>query len=181
MSDRKKIYRTAFVGVMAAMVCVVTYFRFPFLGSQVHFANAFCLLAGLLFGAKEGFLAAGIGSALYDLVGFYGPMDAVVTFFTKGVMAAVCARLSRLGRQTPDNSVRTALACVGGALTYVCLYMAKTFLDQKLVFGLALDAVFVVMGTKLPASLINAVFASVAAPLLHTAIRPMLKKARVVD
>ena len=180
-NNRQKIYRTAFVGVMAAMVCVVTYFRFPFLGSQVHFTNAFCLLAGLLFGAKEGFLAAGIGSALYDLMGFYGPMDAVVTFFTKGIMAAVCAKLARLGKKTPDHGLQTALACVGGALTYVCLYMAKTFIEQKFVFGLALDAVFVVMGSKLPASLINAVFASIAAPLLHAAVRPTLKKARFVE
>ena len=46
---------------------------------------------------------------------------------------------------------------------------------------LALDAVFVVMGSKLPASLINAVFASIAAPLLHTAVRPVLRKARVIE
>ena len=47
-NNRQKTYRIAFIGIMAAMVCVVTYFHFPFLGSQVHFANAFCLLAGLL-------------------------------------------------------------------------------------------------------------------------------------
>ena len=180
-NNRQKTYRIAFVGIMAAMVCVVTYFRFPFLGSQVHFANAFCLLAGLLFGAKDGFLAAGIGSALYDLMGFYGPMDAVVTFVTKGCMAAACARLARAGGKAPAPGLQTALACVGGALTYVALYMTKTFIEQKFVFGLALDAVFVVMGSKLPASLINAVFASIAAPLLHAAVRPTLKKGGFVE
>ena len=41
-------YQLAFVGVMAAMVYVVTLFRFPLLGSKVHFANAVCLLAGML-------------------------------------------------------------------------------------------------------------------------------------
>ena len=180
-NNRQKTYRIAFVGIMAAMVCVVTYFRFPFLGSQVHFANAFCLLAGLLFGAKDGFLAAGIGSALYDLMGFYGPMDAVVTFVTKGCMAAACAKLARTGGKAPAPGLQTTLACVGGALTYVALYMTKTFIEQKFVYGLALDAVFVVMGSKLPASLINAVFASIAAPLLHAAVRPTLKKGGFVE
>lgn len=180
-NNRQKTYRIAFIGIMAAMVCVVTYFRFPFLGSQVHFANAFCLLAGLLFGAKDGFLAAGIGSALYDLMGFYGPMDAVVTFVTKGCMAAACAKLARLGKKAPAPGPQTALACIGGALTYVALYMTKTFIEQKFVYGLALDAVFVVMGSKLPASLINAVFASIAAPLLHAAVRPTLKKGGFVE
>lgn len=178
---RQKTYRIAFIGIMAAMVCVVTYFRFPFLGSQVHFANAFCLLAGLLFGARDGFLAAGIGSAIYDLMGFYGPADAIVTFVTKGCMAAACAKLARIGKETsPAPGVQTTLAAIGGALTYVCLYMTKTFLEQKFVYGLALDAVFVVMGSKLPASLINAVFASIAAPLLHAAVRPVLKKGNFI-
>ena len=176
-NSRQKTYRIAFIGIMAAMVCVVTYFRFPFLGSQVHFANAFCLLAGLLFGGRDGFLAAGIGSALYDLVGFYGPADAVVTFINKGLMALACAKLSRLGGKTPGRSLQTVLACLGGALTYVALYMAKTFLERMLVYGLTFDATLVVMASKLPASLINACFATIAAPVLHAAVAPVLKKA----
>ena len=46
--DRHPAYHLALVGVMAALVYVVTMFRFPLLGSKVHFANAMCLLAGLL-------------------------------------------------------------------------------------------------------------------------------------
>ena len=29
-------YRIVFIAVMAAIVCVVTFFRFPLLGSKVH-------------------------------------------------------------------------------------------------------------------------------------------------
>ena len=62
--NTKKAFTTRFIvqtGVMAAVVCVVTFFRFPILGSKVHFANAMCLLAGLLFGPLSGGLAAGLG------------------------------------------------------------------------------------------------------------------------
>ena len=65
----KKITLTKLVlaGVMAAMVFAVTFFRFPLLGSKVHFANAFCLLAGMLLGPVIGGFSAGLGSAIYDL------------------------------------------------------------------------------------------------------------------
>ena len=49
MKEKKfSTYQIVFVAVMAAIVCVVTFFRFPFLGSKVHFANAMCLLSGML-------------------------------------------------------------------------------------------------------------------------------------
>ena len=43
-----QLTRIVFGAVMAALVFVVTLFRFPLLGSKVHFANAVCLLCGLL-------------------------------------------------------------------------------------------------------------------------------------
>ena len=58
MKEKKfSTYQIVFVAVMAAIVCVVTFFRFPFLGSKVHFANAMCLLSGMLFGPVLGGLA----------------------------------------------------------------------------------------------------------------------------
>ena len=59
--NTKKTFTTHFIvqtGVMAALVFVITYFRIPLFGSKVHFANAMCLLAGLLFGPLSGGLAA---------------------------------------------------------------------------------------------------------------------------
>ena len=69
MKERKfSTYQIVFVAVMAALVCVVTFFRFPLLGSKVHFANAMCLLSGMLFGPMLGGLAAGLGSMLYTIL-----------------------------------------------------------------------------------------------------------------
>ena len=59
--ERRHLIRLVFSAVMAAMVFVVTLFRFPLLGSQVHFANAVCLLSGLLLGPVWGGAAAGMG------------------------------------------------------------------------------------------------------------------------
>ena len=56
--ENRSIYRITFTAVMAAIVCVVTFLRFPLLGSKVHFANAMCLLSGMLLGPVFGGLAA---------------------------------------------------------------------------------------------------------------------------
>ena len=47
--QKMNAYTLAFVGVMAAIIYVVTLFRFTFMGSKVHFANAMCLLGGMVF------------------------------------------------------------------------------------------------------------------------------------
>lgn len=172
-------YNIVFIAVMAAVVCVVTFFRFPLMGSKVHFANAMCLLSGLLFGPVGGGLAAGIGSALYDaLFGGYGVIDCAITFVSKFLMAFICALIA--GRVKEEGGavekVRMTAACVIGALSYVALYMLKTFVYQRFVYGFPPDAVWATVLSKLPASLINAVFAMVVTPIIYAALLPPLKK-----
>jgi len=69
-------------------------------------------------------------------------------------------------------SVISAIA----AITYVLLYMLKTFVKGLTVDGLELSATYVKMGAKLPASLINAVLATILAPKLYLALSVSLKK-----
>ena len=164
----------AFVGVMVAMIYVVTLFRFPLLGSKVHFANAVCLLAGMLLGPLQGGLAAGIGSALYDAFGGYDFVNVMITFVSKFAMAWVCGRLMRRAERA-HRVDRTVLPAVAGALTYVALYMVKTFIYSKFVYGYPIDGVWAAMGGKLIPSLINAAVAIIAAPVFFHAVLPVLR------
>ena len=184
MKEKKfTTYQIVFVAVMTAIVCVVTFFRFPFLGSQIHFANAMCLLSGMLFGPLLGGLAAGFGSMLYDaLFGGYDLINCLVTFVSKFLMAAICAWLCFGGKT--EGEVKHAKLVAGsiiGALSYVALYMLRTYVFQRFVSGYPLDAVVVTMGSRLPASLINAVFAMIAAPILYAAIAPALKRRGLLE
>lgn len=170
-----------FVGVMAAIIYVVTLFRFPLLGSKVHFANAMCLLSGMLLGPWFGGLAAGLGSALYDAFGGgYDIANILITFVSKFAMATVCALIVWRKNERDESYVCTLIASITGALTYVALYMLKTFIFQIFVYGYPLSTAWATMGSKLPASLINAGAAIVAAPIFFKAImpalRPLLKK-----
>ena len=172
-------YVLTFVGVMAAMVYVVTLFRFPLLGSKVHFANAVCLLSGMLLGPWWGGLAAGLGSALYDaLAGGYDFINVLITFFSKFAMAFVCGLLMKR-HDKEENLLQVILASVCGALTYVALYMLKTYIYQRFVYSYPLDTVGAALVSKLIPSLINAAVAVIAAPIFYHALRPALRAAGV--
>ena len=72
------------------------------------------------------------------------------------------------------------VAAAAAALTYVALYMLKTFVMGLTVYGLTMEATLAKMLSKLPASLINAVFATIAAPILMNALHLPLYKLGVL-
>ena len=185
MSERKSApdmtYRITFAAMMAAMIFVVTMFRFPLLGSKVHFANAVCLLSGMLLGPVTGGVASGLGSAIYDVYGGYDFVGVLITFVSKFAMGYVTGLIMQKWESPslPDTA-KTVVAAVAGAFTYVALYMLKTFIYQRYVYGFAMDAVGATMISKLIPSLINAAVAVVAAPIFYYAIRPVLAKTGLI-
>ena len=181
MTTGKKTFSALFLtvtGVMAALACISNLIRIPLGESMISVSNAVCVLCGLILGPASGFLAAGIGNFLYDIFVGYG-YESLITFISKGAIALVVAFLSgglrKKEKLQPGDSPRLFLACALGALTYVVLYMLKTFIFGLTVNGLTMEATWIRMGAKLPASLINAVFAAIAAPVFYAAVRPALK------
>ena len=173
--------KIVFIAMLAALVYVVTMFRFPLLGSKVHLGNAVCLLSGLLMGPVGGGLAASIGSALNDaLAGGYDFIQCAITFVSKFAMAWVCGKIAFAGGREAKNHGVNVAATALGALTYVALYMLKTYVYQAFVYGYPMDAVFVTMGSKLPGSLINAAAAIVVTPIFYTGLRPALERAGIL-
>ena len=176
------ITRIVFAGVMAAIICVITTLRIPLGQSKVHFANSMCLLSGLLLGPVWGGTAAGLGSAIYDIaLGGYSFFDALITFVSKFAMAWVTGILyqkwvlSREEKSWKENLLPLIVSCVLGALTYVALYMLKTWLFKMYVEPVPADTIPGIMVAKLIPSLINAAFAVVTAPIFYHAVRPALK------
>ena len=171
--------RICFCGIMTAIVFVANYLRIPFMGTSVHMTNALCAIAGLLFGPGLGFVAAGLGSALYDLTAGYGA-ECLITFASKGAIALVAGLIALGVAHKPDTGkadvVRVVIACVAGALTYVALYMLKTFIYQAFVYGYPMNTVWATMLSKFIPSIINAGVAIVAAPILYKAMLPALRQ-----
>jgi len=183
-NSRNKTFKICFIGLMAAIVFVVNYLRIPFMGTQLHMTNALCVLCGLLFGPGAGFLAAGIGSGLYDIVAGWGA-ECIITFVNKGAIALVAGLIgyhaARRDQPSSADHAKIIIGSVLGALTYVALYMLKTFVAGQLIDGLTLDAVTAKMLTKLPGSLMNAAFAFIVAPILLGTLKPALKHAGLYE
>lgn len=172
--------RIIFTALMAALVYVATMIAFPLLGSKVRLANSVSLLGSLLLGPVFGGLASGLGSLIYDIQTGYG-FEGIITFVSKFAMAWVCGAVAFAGGRRAENHGWNVFACTAGAWTYVALYMLKTFIFQRFVYGFPLDAVWATMLSKFPASAINAVAAMVIAPILYTAIRPALRSTGQLD
>ena len=182
MKTKLSTKRIVFTALMAALVCVASAIRVVIpvdIGGTTafHLGNIFCALAGILLGPWLGGLAAGMGSAIYDIV-FY-PMyisECWITFLTKACYGLMAGFVIRCGRKD-WGYIRAILAALAGAVTYAVLYLAKTyFYGGLLLGGLTPDAAWTAVILKLPATIFNGAVAVIFAPILAIAIRKALWK-----
>ena len=147
--------------------------------TSFHLGNIMCALGGILLGPWYGALAAGLGSAIYDMMNPLYISEAWITFLTKAAYGLAAGAVIRCGKK-PWTYARATAATVAGALTYAILYLAKTcFYSGMLMKGLPLEAAALTVVTKLPATAFNAVVAIVFAPMLAVSIRKALEKNRL--
>lgn len=154
--------------------------------SAFHLGNIMCSLSGILLGPWLGGLAAGLGSAIYDM---FDPMyisECWLTFLMKGAYGLIAGLIAWGGGKKPWTAccrysyVKAFAATAAGALTYAALYLAKSyFYSGMLLHGLTPDAAAVAMVSKLPATVFNAAVALIGAPILAMAIGKALEKAHL--
>lgn len=182
----KKIVLTA---LLAALTVAGSYLRIKvpsIVGtSAFHLGNIICALSGILLGPLYGGLAAGLGSAIFDMFDPYYISECWITFIMKGAYGVVAGLIAWAGKKPWDTGVRFSylkalLAAIGGALTYAALYLLKTyFYGGLLIKGLTPSAALVAVFEKIPATTFNAVVAVIAAPLLAVTISKALEKAHI--
>lgn len=172
--------KIVFTALMAALTVVGSALRIVMpisIGGNTafHLGNIMCVLSGLLMGPWLGGLAAGLGSAIYDMTYPAYVADSWITFLTKGAMGIVAGLIAGKGKHI--SYIRALLASTAGSVTYAALYLLKTYLKTTLVQGVAADGAMIVVLEKLPATVFNAVVAIIFAPILAVAIRKALDKA----
>ena len=185
MKKKDPIYAIVYTALMAAVCFVLTLIFVPLGESKVHFGNVGSMLSGLLLGPWLGGLASGIGAFFFDLTHGYGIIEAIVTFVSKFLMAMVAGLVAGAWKQEGSllnkaGNVRVVLGCILGGLTYIALYMLKTYIKQRFVAGIPLEGTWATMLAKLPATAINNGFAAVVTPILYTALRPALNRIGVI-
>lgn len=175
----KKIVLT---GLLAALTCVGSALRITLPldiagTTSFHLGNILCALSGILLGPWWGGMAAGLGSAIYDMFNPLYISECWMTFLMKFAYGMAAGLVIRCGKADNWGYVRAMLATVAGAAAYAVLYLAKSyFYSGLLIHGLTHEAALLTVIGKLPATGFNAAVAVVIAPVLALAIRKALHK-----
>lgn len=173
----KKIVLTA---LMAALTVVGSGLRITLpvsvMGTTAfHLGNIFCALSGILLGPGLGGLAAGLGSAIYDMLNPAYIDECLITFAMKGAYGLITGLIIWSGKDH-DSYRKMTLATLAGAFTYALLYLAKNYIKGIIVQGLVPAAAVIALLDKVPATVFNAAVAVIFAPMLAAAIQSALKK-----
>lgn len=178
-STKQKITskQLAFTAMFAALVLMATYvFKIPTpTFGYVHVGDGFVLLAGIFLGPGLGALAAGIGSALSDLIGGYAiwvPGTFVIKFLT-ALIAAVLYRFLKKRIQKTRLAVSIPSVIISGIVGEIVMIFGY-FLYNILIIsltngsftGAGLASAVTLSVTEIPFNIVQGAVGIVIASLL---------------
>lgn len=153
----KKIVMAA---LLAAFACVATMsIRIPTPGTSgyIHPGDAIVILSGVILGPGWGLLAAGIGSAMADLMGGYF-IYVPITFVIKGAIAFVAGMIYRkIGKTSRSCYIAVAL----GGIADIVLVAGGYFLCECVLYGVAAAA------ASIPANIVQGIGGLVIGMILY--------------
>lgn len=121
--------------MMTALICIMTAVpRIPIPLGYAHLGDAFLVLTVLFVGRREGIWAAGIGSAMADLLGGY-PIWIVPTLLIKTTMAWMLAQIAY--NQDDKCDALSLRALLGILACMVWMVVGYTVFGALLYGGLA--------------------------------------------
>ena len=173
--------------MMAAVVFVGNYLRVKIpvsLGGTSAFtlANILCALSGILLGPYWGGLAAGLGSAIYDMLDPEYIIEAPITFLTKGMYGLVAGLvLYYIFKHSKEKYGPQVAATACAAVAYMVVYTVKNFFFNGMVLQGFTSPVqcWALAVSKLPATVTNGIIAIIFAPILGVAIMRALRSAHL--
>ena len=182
MEKKRKLStrKIVFTALMAALVFVGSALRVRLpiaVGSTTsfHLGNIFCALSGLLLGPWRGGLAAGLGSAIFDMFDPIYISEAWLTFLMKAIYGLLPGLIFRAGKKEGGYG-KAVLGSAAGAVAYALAYLLKSYIKGIYLKGWEPAAAAVDVVAKLPATVFNAVVAIIFAPILFLAIRKALQR-----
>ena len=148
--------------------------------------NVFCVLAALLLGGFWGGMAGAVGMTIADLTTAY-VTSAPKTFVLKlciglitGLVAHKVFHISKEESRKVPTPVATVISCIAGMAFNVVADPIVGYFYKTYVLGVPQDAakIWAKMGAMTTA--VNAVVAVIVATVLYLAIRPALKRSRLL-
>lgn len=185
--NHQALLKLCAAAVMTAIVFVGNYLRVTIpisLGGVTSFtlANILCALSGILLGPYWGFVAAGCGSAFYDLTNPAFANEAPITLCTKGMYGLVAGLvLYCVFRNAKEKYGPQVVAAACAAVGYMLVYSVKVFFFNGMIVNEFTEPVqcWALVVSKLPATLFNGIVAVIGAPILGVAIMKALRAAHL--
>lgn len=175
-ANRIETRKVIIAALMAALTCVGTMIikvPTPTMG-YVHPGDGFVLLSGLLLGPLWGALAAGIGSALSDLIGgyfIYVPATFVIKALTALVGYFVFKALSRLLSNKTELPTLIISGIVGEAVMVLGYFIFEIFM-LSVVNHTSISAGVIASLAGIVPNIIQGVFGVIISTILY----PFIKK-----
>ena len=185
--EQRLLVKICAVAMMAAIVFVGNYLRVRIpvsLGGTTAFtlANILCALSGILLGPWWGGLAAGMGSAIYDMMDPEYIVEAPITFLTKGMYGLVAGLvLYYIFKNSKLKYHSQLVSTICAAVAYILVYGVKVFFYNGMAIQGLTEPVqcWILVLSKMPASIFNGVVAVVFAPILGVALMRALRSAHL--
>lgn len=173
----QRIKNLVSAALFAAIICVATYIvqiPMPATGGYVNLGDCFVLTAGMMLGAGYGAMAAGIGSALADMLAGY-MQYAPATFVIKALMAIAAYYIYKsLG--TVFSSKLSVLSKATAVIAAEAIMVLGYFAYESTILGYGLAAAGSIFGNA-----IQGAVGAVAAIVLVTALEKTSSKSKTVS
>lgn len=160
MNMNPNLKKTVMAALFAALACVATMsirIPTPGTGGYIHPGDAVVILSGIVLGPVWGLLAAGIGSAMADLLGGYF-IYVPITFAVKGIIAWTAGIIyHKLGKTSKSQYTAVIL----GGIADIILVAGGYFLCEIPLYGLSAAA------ASIPANLIQGLGGLIIAFVLY--------------
>lgn len=160
MNNHMNLKQTVMTALFAALACVATMsirIPTPGTGGYIHPGDAIVILSGVILGPVWGLLAAGIGSAMADLLGGYF-IYVPITFAVKGLIAFIAGMIyHRLGKTSKTQYTAVIL----GGVADIILVAGGYFLCEIPLYGVSAAA------ASIPANLIQGLGGLIIAFVLY--------------
>lgn len=181
---------------MAAMFAALCYVGFAFFQIKIpvgdsstsfHLGNVFCVLAALCIGGLWGGLAGAVGMTIGDLFDPVYITSAPKTFILKlgiGLIAGFVAH--KLFNVSQDRErkiplpVATVISCSAGLVFNIIADPLVGYFYKMYVMGIPQDAATLLAKMSAVTTSVNAVIAVIAASIFYLALRPALKRMKLL-
>ena len=177
-TDLRDLVRTSLFAALIFLGISVFRIQIPFSTQFVHFGNALVVVGCLLFGTKQGAMAASIGLGLFDILNNYA--DVAWQTILESLIVCYIIHLVYEKAMNKDDKIANVIAVgVIAAIVKIILNIIKyTFLRGMIIGGLALAPAFIQAINKITGTFGSAILTIIAVPIIYPIFKEALKRVK---